>query len=41
MKILTLVAVVIFLTGCSYMTRVEVGKFSASHSIHANNKNFE
>jgi len=39
MKILTLFAIVIFLTGCSYMTRVEVGKYSASHSIHASNAN--
>ena len=41
MKHLTVLLAVSMLVGCSYMTKLQVGSYSASHSIHASNSTFE
>ena len=41
MKILIVVFGISMLMGCSYMTKLQVGSYSASHSIYASNSGFE
>jgi len=41
MKTLTMLLLVGMLMGCSYMTKLQVGPYTASHSIHASNVGFE
>jgi len=41
MKHLTVLLMVSMLVGCSYMTKLQVGSYTASHSIHASNTGFE
>ena len=41
MKTLITLLLISTLMGCSYMTKLQVGSYTASHSIHASNDGFE
>ena len=41
MKTLITLLLVSMLMGCSYLTRLQVGSYTASHSIHASNAGFK
>ena len=41
MKHLTVLLIISMLMGCSYMTKLQVGSYTASHSVHASNAGFK